>query len=97
MVHLFKIRPDGLQLMTEVRTFSSTSKIVLIFKNAGKKTLSDFSELLPVALVRAHVQSRPNQPAKKNTPPVCEMVIDGDEGESKNENDSSEVAEITLE
>lgn len=104
MVHLFKL-PEGLKLMTEVRTFASKAKVFLIFKNAGKKDVTGFPELMPVALVRAHVHSRADQPCKKNTPPPVELEIpDEDEDKSKEESTdnkdnskASEVTEITLE
>ena len=110
IVHLFKL-PEGLKMMTEVRTFTSSAKVFLIFKNIGKKDVSDFPELMPVALVRAHVHSRPVQPCKKNTPPLCELDIadDDDDVAQKKDNtessqnkdkkasDENEITEITIE
>ena len=107
MVHLFKL-PEGLKLMTEVRIFSATAKVFLIFKNTSKKEVTGFPELMPVALVRAHVHSRTDPPCKKNTPPPVELEIGDDdepetttsgdnEAENKDSSKPNEVTEITLE
>jgi len=89
--------------MTEIRSFAPTSKILLIFKNCGKKQLVDFPELLPVGLVRAHIHTNPDQSCKKNTPPTQDLDIAHSDDEEKELMPPGELkpgqpgAEITLE